>query len=209
MTEHKLPTQKDNGGFGSFKPPEPDYQGVSIQSFYIPMRDGVKIAIEVVLPENLPPGEKIPALLTQTRYWRAMELRAPFKWFLSADQLSPDFKDFSPFFTNRGYALVSVDVRGTGASFGTWPYPWPEDSVKDAAEIVDWIVKQPWSNGSIGGFGISYIGTTAELLPVVDNPAVKAVIPMFNHPDAYIDIAFPGGVLNERFMKDWGNFDHT
>ena len=209
MTENKLPTQKDNGGFGSFKPPEPRYQGVSIKSFYIPMRDGVKIAIEVVLPENLPPGEKIPALLTQTRYWRAMELRAPFKWFLTPDQLTPDFKDFKPFFTSRGYAVVSVDVRGTGASFGTWPYPWPEDSVKDAAEIVDWIVKQPWSNGSIGGFGISYIGTTAELLPVVDNPAVKAVIPMFNHPDAYIDIAFPGGVLNERFIKDWGNFDHT
>ena len=56
MTKYKLPIQKDNGGFGSFKPPEPRYQGVSIKSFYIPMRDGVKIAIEVVLPKNATGG---------------------------------------------------------------------------------------------------------------------------------------------------------
>ena len=100
-----------------------------------------------------------------------------------------------------------MDVRGTGASFGTWPYPWPSESLEDAHEIVDWIINQPWSNGKVGGYGISYLGTTAELLPVPNHPAVKAVIPQFNHPDAYIDIAFPGGVFNQRFVKDWGHLD--
>jgi hypothetical protein len=47
------------------------------------------------------------------------------------------------------------------------------------------------------------------LLTVTGHPAVKAVIPMFNHPDAYVDIGLPGGVLNERFIKMWGHFDRT
>ena len=178
-----------------------------MQSLYIPMRDGVKLAVDVVLPKGLPPDARIPALLSQTRYWRSMEMRAPFKWFLKPEALDPHFRDFQPFFASRGYALVLVDVRGTGASFGTWPHPWPEDSVGDAGEIVDWIVVQPWSNGKVGAHGISYLGTTAELLVALNHPAVKGVIPMFNHPDAYRDIAFPGGIFDKRFIETWGHFD--
>ena len=209
MDQRSNPKANQQFEFGTYEGAPPQYKGIAIQSQYITMRDGVKIAVDVVLPKNLPPGRRIPALLSQTRYWRAMELRSPFKWFLKPEDLNPDFKDFKPFFTGHGYALVFVDVRGTGASFGTWLYPWPKDSIEDAREIVDWIVAQPWCNGNVGGYGISYVGTTAELLPVPNHPAVKAIIPMFNHPDAYTDIAFPGGVLNERFIKDWGHFDHT
>jgi putative CocE/NonD family hydrolase len=171
------------------------------------MRDGARLAAEVILPRDLPRDAKVPALLSQTRYWRAAELRAPLKWFLRSSDLEPHFKDFQPFFTSHGYALVIVDVRGTGASFGTWPHPWPRGSFEDAREIVDWIVAQPWSSGKVGGYGISYMGTTAELLAALNHPAVKCTIPMFNHPDAYVDIAFPGGVFNERFIRAWGHFD--
>jgi putative CocE/NonD family hydrolase len=202
--------REDQGnGFGSYQPPSPQYQGITTRSVYIPMRDGVRLAVEVVLPKDLPPGTRLPALLSQTRYWRAMELRAPFKWFLRPEALDPDFQDFQPFFTSHGYALINVDVRGTGASFGTWPHPWAAESLADAREIVDWIVAQPWSNGKVGGHGISYLGTTAELLAALEHPAVKCTIPMFNHPDAYIDIALPGGVLNERFMRAWSDMDHS
>ncbi len=193
--------------FGAYEGQALQYEGMTTQSVYIPMRDGIKLAAEVVLPKNLPPGVKIPALLSQTRYWRATELKAPFKWFLKPEMLDPYFGKFKPFFSSHGYAFVLVDVRGTGASFGTCPYPWPMDSIEDAREIVDWIVAQPWSAGKVGAYGISYLGTTAELLTVLDHPAIKAVIPMFNHPDAYSDIAFPGGVFDERFIKMWGHFD--
>jgi putative CocE/NonD family hydrolase len=193
--------------FGSYEGPAPRYRGKMVQSVYVPMRDGVRLAVEVALPQDLPAGTRIPALLSQTRYWRAMELRVPFQWFLDAGALNPHFKDFVPFFISHGYAMVAVDVRGTGASFGTWPYPWAPDSIEDARQIVDWIVAQPWSNGLVGAHGISYLGTTAELLMALEHPAVKAVIPQFNHPDAYLDIAFPGGIFDWRFIKDWGHFD--
>jgi putative CocE/NonD family hydrolase len=194
--------------FGNYQPSPPQYQGWTSQGQYLTLRDGVRLAVQVILPRNLPSGTRLPALLSQTRYWRAMALRPPLSWFLRGEDLNPDWRPFNPFFTGHGYALVKVDVRGTGASFGTWPYPWPEDSVQDQAEIVDWIVAQPWSNGRVGGYGISYLGTTAELLAVPNHPAVQALIPQFNHPDPYTDITLPGGLLNERFMSDWGYYDH-
>jgi len=193
--------------FGNYRGQPTQFAGIVTKSVYIPMRDGVELAADVVLPKNLPSDKKLPTLLSQTRYWRAMELRKPFSWFLRAEILNPDFKDFMPFFANQGYAQVIVDVRGTGASTGTWESPWDNNSFKDAYEVVDWIISQPWSNGAIGAHGLSYLGTTAELLAACNHPAVKAVLPMFNHPDAYTQIAFPGGIFNHRFVETWGRYD--
>ena len=67
--------------FGSYAAPAPRYSGTSTSSVYIPMRDGVQLAVDVVLPKDLEAGARIPALLSQTRYWRAKEMRVPFKWF--------------------------------------------------------------------------------------------------------------------------------
>jgi len=164
------------------------------------MRDGIKIAVDVVLPKNLPSDAKIPTLILQTRYWRANEFRIPFRWLQKPDK-------FLLFFTSYGYAIVLVDVRGTGASYGTWPYPWSRDEIMDGGEIVNWIVSRPWSNGKVASIGVSYIGATAELLAVTNHPAVKAVIPRFSQFDLYTDIPFPGGIFNQFFVKRWARLD--
>jgi putative CocE/NonD family hydrolase len=209
MPEDTAPTTVQQTQFGSYEPPSAAYEGATTQAIFIPMRDGVKLAAEVVLPANLSPDAKIPTLLSQTRYWRAMALRSPFKYLLQPEALDPYFADLQPFFARHGYAIVILDVRGTGASSGTWPYPWHEDSVEDAREVVDWIIAQPWSNGRVGGYGISYLGTTAELLAALNHPAVKGTIPMFNHPDPYTDIGFPGGLFDQRFVRVWSHFDES
>jgi len=197
VQERELKDSQDVVKFGEYEGHrEPEYKDFVTQSLYVTMRDGVKIAIDVVLPKNLPSNAKIPALMIQTRYWRASEMRAPFKWFQKPDQ-------FLLFFTSYGYAIVLVDVRGTGASFGTRPYPWTKDEIMDGSEIANWIVAQPWSNGKVGAIGTSYVGATAELLATTNNPAVKAVIPRFNQFDCYTDIPFPGGLFNTWFVKPW------
>ena len=180
---------------------KPQYKGFTTESLYLAMRDGVKIAVEVALPKNQPATAKIPALLLQTRYWRFDDMRFPFHRFQA-------MAEFLRVFTSYGYALVLVDVRGTGASFGVWPYPWSRDEIMDGSEIVDWVVAQPWSNGKVGAIGVSYSGAAAEFLSVSNNPAVKAVVPRFSQFDVYTDIAFPGGVFNEWFIKRWANMDH-
>lgn len=190
-----------------FEPyPDPDhlFTDYTTRSLYIPMRDGIRLAADIILPKGLPAGTRIPAILQQTRYWRSSEFRAPLRWLWPiADDRNPMVREQKTFFTARGYAMVNVDVRGTGASFGVWQYPWEPSTIEDAREIVEWIIHQPWSNGHVGGMGISYLGTTAELLLATGHPAVKAVLLMFNHPDVYQDLAYPGGAFNQRFVEAW------
>ena len=187
--------------------PRPEFNGRINQSYYVPMRDGTQLAVDVLLPGNLPAGLRIPAILIYTRYWRLMDIRAPIRPFFKPEQMSSRLSKLVPFFTGHGYAIVSADVRGTGASFGVWQHPWTDESMEDSYTLVDWIVAQPWCNGNVGGTGVSYVGTTTELLGAIEHPAVKALLPMFNHPDAYTDIAFPGGLFNERFIRDWSDLD--
>jgi putative CocE/NonD family hydrolase len=171
-------------------------------SQYLTMRDGVKIAVDLYLPDDLKPGQQIPTIMHQTRYWRAFQYR----WFISL------FKDERPRgiighyaerFLERGYAWVDVDVRGSGASFGTRPIAWSPAEIQDGAEIVEWIISHPWSNGKVGAMGISYSGGTAEMLLVNQHPAVKAIAPMFSGFDLYSEIAFPGGIHLKWFTETW------
>ena len=93
------------------------------------------------------------------------------------------------FFATRGYAVITGDSRGTGASFGIWPYHRAPDETKDFGEIVDWIIEQPWSSSVVGGFGTSYTANTADWLSQNNHPAVKAIIPRFPNFDPYRPVA--------------------
>lgn len=178
---------------------------IDLQTYYISMRDGVQLAIDVYLPKGLKKGEKIPALLHQTRYWRAPQLRWPINLF--SDGLIGRQGQFIKQVVNNGYAIVNVDARGSGASFGNRAYPWTADETKDGAEIVDWIIKQDWSNTIVGTLGVSYSGTTAEFLLHNQHPNVKAAILLYSLYDVFDDIAFPGGIFHNSFVLDWGYFN--
>src|SRR5258708_14785771 len=164
------------------------------------MRDGVRIAIELCLPQPIPAGG-LTAAIRCTRYWRrsvgAPELIAK----MQEDELRRA--------EAVGFALVLVDARGSGASFGTWAQPWSRAEIEDYGEVVDWIVGQPWSNGSVVGYGTSYDGTAAHLLAATGRSAVKAVAPRFSTYDAYAHIGFPGGVALDWFLRMWDAGNHA
>ena len=104
---------------------------------------------------------------------------------------------------------MDVDVRGSGASYGTRLCEWSPDEVRDGAEVVDWIVRQPWSSGRVGALGISYDGSAAEFLLANRHPAVRAIAPRFALFDAYTDIAFPGGIHATWFTENWGRHNDS
>lgn len=184
--------------------PNQKYKGYVKKSFYLTMRDSVKLAVDLYLPKGLEPNTKIPVLLYQTRYWRSVEFRHFFKPFFG-DKLPGMAGKLLTEIIASGYAIIGVDTRGTGASYGQCNYPWSMDEIKDGAEIIDWAIKQPWCSGKVGSLGISYSGTTAEMLLVNQHPAVKAIVPMFSLYDAYEDIAFPNGLQFRWFTSNWGN----
>jgi putative CocE/NonD family hydrolase len=176
------------------------YKGVNVSSHYLTMRDGVKLAFDLYLPEGLEEGAKIPAILMQTRYARAFEYRWPFSCFLSGRH-----DETIEYFVRRGYAWMYVDLRGSGSSSGFRPCPYSPEEIKDGYEIADWIISQPWSNGSIGAYGNSYEGGSAILLLTNNHDAVKAVIACYAPFDFYEDVIFPGGIQLNWFIDTWSS----
>ncbi len=177
------------------------YTGEIRHSRYLTMRDGCRIAVEVFLPQGLREGDRIPTVLHQTRYWRSTVYRWPLSNYREPERLV----NTRHFFVPRGYAWVAVDVRGSGASFGYRPCEYSIDEIRDGADIVDWIIRQPWSDGQVCSTGISYDGGTAELLATNKHPAVKAIAPLFSMFDPYLEVGFPGGIHLSWFTQIWGS----
>jgi len=166
------------------------YRAGLVRSLYIPMRDGVRIALDVVLPEGLPEGARVPTVLTMTRYWRSWE--------------GDGVNMIQRFLAGHGYAVVWGDSRGTGASFGVWPHHRSRDETLDFGEIMDWIVAQPWSDGTVGGWGTSYTANTNDWFAERNHSAFRAGISRFPDYDPYADLYFPGGVPNAYMGSNWG-----
>jgi len=170
------------------------------QALHIEMRDGVKIAVDVWLPESVRDGARVPTLMRMTRYWRAADV-------VGAEEDLTKQSDYprAERVNGAGYAYVTVDARGTGASFGTRAYVMPLEEVNDYGEVADWIAAKRWSNGRVGSFGVSYDGTTAEMIAVNCRPSVKAVAPLYPDFDAYDNLVYPGNVFLNFFTDDWGH----
>ncbi len=139
-------------------------------SRYVPMRDGCRLALDVWLPEGAP--GPLPTILILTPYYRRFALEPGAE---GRTEPSPNTAKYRNFFVPRGYVLVVVDTRGTGASFGTRDSFRSPTERDDFREVADWIIAQPWSNGIIGSTGISYLGAAALFLASTGHPAVKAV----------------------------------
>jgi uncharacterized protein len=170
-------------------------------SRYVVLSDGTKVAVEIYLPEPLKPGEKLPTMFEQSRYWRVVDLKFPFNK-IYARPLSLYRWEF----ITHGYAWVAIDTRGAGASFGSQPWEFSPLHVADSKEIMDWIVAQPWSNGKIATIGHSYSGNLAEFALLNKHPAVKAAAILSSSFDLYTDILRPGGIPLQPFFHEWEDF---
>ena len=146
-------------------------------------RDGVKLAADVYLPAKN--GEAIagkhPTLLTRTPYGRPREVDTA-KWFAS-----------------RGYAVVVNDCRGRFGSEGHWRMLL--DDPNDGADVVKWIVGQPWSTGKIGTFGTSYVGGTQHALACMNPSGLACMIPVDSVSNAGVAGIRHSGAFEQRFFN--------
>ena len=150
---------------------------------YLTVRDGVELAFEVVRPAG---AGAHPTLLTYDGYDAGR---------------NPD-SSYAARYLPRGYAFVGLNVRGTGCSGGVFDFFQPSEG-PDGFEMVEWIARQPWSNGSVGMIGKSYPGITQLFVAEARPPHLSAIAPGHYFADAYRDVAFPGGILNYAFASLW------
>ncbi|CAM9879985.1 unnamed protein product, partial [Ectocarpus sp. 12 AP-2014] len=184
---------------------------IELRTCYITTRDGVKLATDVWIPlKALEKRKTLPVVFHQARYYRSATLRWPFNLFVNGGKPISFINDpFFKSFLSHDMVLVSVDVRGTGASFGTHPGPWSPEEQQDSLEVLDWIDRQSWSNGRVALWGISYEGTSAFFTSLLRHPSVVCCCPMFFFWDVYDDISHPGGVPMRHFSVSWQGFNDS
>jgi putative CocE/NonD family hydrolase len=162
-----------------------------VHSFgYIPMTDGAQISYTLYRPEA---AKRYPTLLLYNMY-DASAVRPDWNQTVSTEV--SDYLD-------AGYAVIGANVRGSACSTGRLDPLDAEQVGRDGAEVVEWIARQPWSDGAVGMFGHSGSGIT-QFYVAARNPApLKAVIPGAAPADLYRDIGYPGGLFNYVFFYMW------
>jgi len=180
------------------------FDGYQRTSQYITMRDGVRLAIDILRPSK---GGKVdegkfPVVWTHHRYNRA---------FMKGDTIvdyAAGFGHGIDQLIHNGYVVAVVDTRGGGASFGTQPGFFAAEETKDAFEITEWLAKQPWSTGSIGMSGRSYLGITQLFAASQAPPHLKAIFPEMYVFEWY-PMIYPGGVFRDDFFTKWQLLTHN
>ena len=173
------------------------------QSRYVKMDDGTRIAVDTFLPTDYDATDTsptlLPAVIHQTRYNRNFAINKPFLNFrltsshaLGAKQLDLRTSSIAQELVAANIAFVSIDVRGTGASFGTRTVDLHPRQIRDSRQILDWVMEQKWSNGKVGALGIGADGAAAAHLAA--RGGVEALSLMFAQTDVFTGRTFPGGV---------------
>jgi hypothetical protein len=155
-------------------------QGEEVQAS-IPMRDGVVLRADVLLPGGQGP---FPVLVYRTPYGEKNAL-----------------KEYSTFqhALDRGYAIVVQDVRGRYSSDGAFvPY---QNEGRDGYDTIEWAARQPWSNGKVGTFGLSYPGAVQWLAAVENPPHLVAMVPAMSF-SSHRNFFYAGGTFDMSWI-DW------
>jgi len=146
------------------EPPSAPAYGVHMENVWIPMKDGVRLAATLYMPDGAKPGEKFPALLDYLPYRKD-------------DSTAAGDYPKNAYFARRGYVAARVDIRGFGASEGSpTDREYSEQEQIDGEAVIHWLAMQPWSNGKVGMYGISWGGFNSLQMAMRKPPELKAII---------------------------------
>lgn len=179
-------------------------------SQYVETQDGTKLAADVYIANGVfRMNETVPTIVQFTRHGRAYALDFPFSKLSDYPGFSnPRTAAFIKRFVSHAYAWVVVDVRGTGASYGTKEVDFSPQEVQDAEDVIDWITAQSWSNGKVGLFGLGFDGITALVTASSKHPAIQSVALNGVPTDIYNDALYPGGVRSSKEIQTFSSFTH-
>ena len=106
------------------------------EHLFLPMRDGVRLHATLYTPDGKGPW---PALLEALPYRK--------------DDLTGRDRSEYERYAGAGYAMLRLDVRGTGTSEGPALDEYPPVELDDLNDVIAWLASRPWSNGNVGMFG--------------------------------------------------------
>jgi putative CocE/NonD family hydrolase len=184
--------------FGEYKGwSQPVYDGWERTSFYIPARDGTRLAMDLFRPTRggKVETERLPVVWTANRYRRAIvEEGELYTW--------PDMEPWLAELIRHGYVAAVVDVRGSGASFGRFQGMFNRKETEDSYDVTEWLGTQPWSSGKVGMFGRSYLAITQYMAASLAPPHLVAIFPEVGLTDQYA-LLWHGGIFHHGLISGW------
>ena len=175
------------------------YRIIEERDVKIPMSDGIHLDADVFRPDSV---ENFPAVLgihCYNKAWQSASIMPGAMNPLSNGAIeSGDYN----FYVRRGYVHIIANVRGSGKSEGTYLSFGPRE-VRDTYETIEWIANQPWCNGNVGMFGVSYFAIAQQQVAALKPPHLKALFCPFGYTDFYRDKFYHGGILSHAFMSGW------
>lgn len=151
----------------------------------VPMRDGTLLSADIYRPKS---AGKWPVIVSRDGY----------------DPANAFTVDFGTFFSQRGYVYVINNTRGTYRSEGVF-FPFIDDAWgenRDGYDAIEWAAHQPWSDGNVGMYGISYGCFTQYLQAPSRPPSLKACVPIFG-TSSPVNFVFPCGIYHMQWHRGW------
>lgn len=158
--------------------PPPDIRTI------VPMRDGAGLDTYVWLPRGDGP---YPAILIRTPYNRKVTQvnEPPLLRYIAA-----------------GYALTMQQIRGVGASEGSFGFTAPHER-DDGYDAVEWVAAQPWCTGAVGLDGHSYAGMTQLYAASARPPHLRCMAPAVVSVDPFAEPPYIGGAFSRMHSLAW------
>ena len=148
------------------------------------MRDGVKLAVDYVMASG---NERLPVILEVTPYGRG--------------PAGVNYRYEAPFWYGHGYLVVVADCRGTGDSEGSMNF-FAEEG-RDGYDLIEWIARQPWSNGRVSMRGSSYTGTNQWLVAREQPPHLSCITPSATIGRSMEDFPYRNGAFGLHWALNW------
>jgi predicted acyl esterase len=171
---------------------------------YLTTRDGTQLAIDVHPPTS-PAGE--PGVPSSIHLPDGPDFLPPYPTLIEysgygyADPAGP-LNGIAVLANLMGFAVVDVNMRGTGCSGGAFDFFEPLQNL-DGYDVIETIAHQPWVLGhKVGMIGISYGAISQLFTAQLDPPDLEAISPL-STIDATATTLYPGGILNTGFAVAW------
>ncbi|HEX9774683.1 MAG TPA: CocE/NonD family hydrolase [Actinomycetota bacterium] len=174
---------------------------------YLTTRDGTQLAYTVHPPTSpagqpgLPHGTDVPDGPAGVDYLPPYPTLIEYSGYGYANPAGPQ-SGIAVLANLMGFAVVDVNMRGTGCSGGAFDFFEPLQSL-DGYDVVETIANQPWVLGNrVGMLGISYGGISQLFTAQLQPPHLAAITPL-SVIDATATTLYPGGILNTGFAVAW------
>jgi predicted acyl esterase len=159
---------------------------------YAPMRDGVRLCADVYRPKA---AGRYPALLSLSPYSKDIQQQPP-QWSHAIESGA------TAFYVGHGYVHVIAQSRGAGRSQGQWRW-FDAKERTDGYDLIEWIARQPWSDGNVGMIGDSYWTWSQYFAAAAQPPHLRCICQCDGTTDLYRDACYPGGIFNASFINHW------